>query len=73
MRDCVKKLIANVEQPNCVYVEGLCTLMSAAGVLELLDKSASRAQTTVWISRMETMAQNSNLCSRSIRMLKVGI
>ena len=70
MHECVKKLLGNVENPEVVEIESLCTLLATVGAS--LDTLRARAHMDVYFSRMKELSKNQNVSSRMQFMLQVG-
>lgn len=69
MRECVKKLLGNVENPEEEEIESLCKLLSTVGAL--LDTPKARAHMDVYFSRMKELTRSGNVTSRMQFMLQV--
>ena len=69
MHECVKKLLANVENPEEEEIESLCLLLRTVG--QLLDVPKARAHMDVYFSRMKELCKSTNVSSRMQFMLQV--
>ncbi|KZP29680.1 ARM repeat-containing protein [Athelia psychrophila] len=68
MHECLKKLLANVENPEEEGIESLCMLLQIVGVF--LDTSRARARMDVYFSRMKELARSGTVTSRMQIMLQ---
>ncbi|KAF9582192.1 hypothetical protein BGW38_000527 [Lunasporangiospora selenospora] len=62
MHECVKKLLANVTNPEEEETEGLCKLMTTIGAL--LDRPEAKGHMDVYFVRMQELTKSSKLSSR---------
>ncbi|KAI8347221.1 armadillo-type protein, partial [Mortierella sp. GBAus27b] len=62
MHECVKKLLANVKDPEEEEIEGLCKLMTTIGLQ--LDHEKARSHMDVYFSHMAELTKNNKLPSR---------
>ncbi|KAF9204654.1 hypothetical protein BGZ59_000938 [Podila verticillata] len=62
MHECVKKLLANVKDPEEEETEGLCKLMTTVGLQ--LDRPEAKAHMDVYFARMTELTRNLKLASR---------
>ncbi|KAG0338309.1 hypothetical protein BG004_007270 [Podila humilis] len=62
MHECVKKLLANVKDPEEEEIEGLCKLMTTVGLQ--LDRPEAKPHIDVYFARMTELAKNTKLASR---------
>ncbi|KAG0357060.1 hypothetical protein BG005_003980 [Podila minutissima] len=62
MHECVKKLLANVKDPEEEETEGLCKLMTTVGLQ--LDRPEAKAHMDVYFARMTELTKNLKLASR---------
>ncbi|PIL33521.1 hypothetical protein GSI_04144 [Ganoderma sinense ZZ0214-1] len=67
MHECVKKLLANVENPEEEELESLCKLLTTAG--QILDTQKARAHMDVYFSRMKELTKSGNLNWRMRHLL----
>ncbi|KAI8347223.1 armadillo-type protein [Mortierella sp. GBAus27b] len=70
MHKCVKKLLANVKDPEEEEIEGLCVLMTTIGLQ--LDHEKARSHMDVYFSRMVELTKNTKLPNR-IRFMVQGV
>ena len=70
MHDYVKTLLGNVENPEEVEIESLCTLLTAVGAS--LDTQKARAHMDVYFSRMKELTKGQDASLRMQSMLQVG-
>ncbi|KAG5647073.1 hypothetical protein DXG03_001443 [Asterophora parasitica] len=68
MHECVKKQLANVDNPEEEEIESLCKLVTTVGAL--LDTPKARAHLDVYFSRMKELTKNPNVSSRMQFMLQ---
>ncbi|KZT05331.1 uncharacterized protein LAESUDRAFT_813465 [Laetiporus sulphureus 93-53] len=68
MHERVKRLLANVENPEEEEVESLCKLLTTVG--KLLDTPKARARMDVYFARMKELCKNPNVNSRMQFMLQ---
>ncbi|KZP29701.1 ARM repeat-containing protein [Athelia psychrophila] len=68
MHECLKKLLANVENPEEEGIESLCMLLQTVGVF--LDTPKARARMDVYFSRMKELARSGTVTSRMQIMLQ---
>ena len=69
MHKCIKRLLANVENPSEEEVESLCKLLTTVG--NIIDTPKARAHMDVHFSRMKGLSENKNVNSRVASMLLV--
>jgi translation initiation factor 4G len=69
MHECVKKLLANVDNPEEEEIESLCKLLTTVG--KLLDSPKARSHMDIYFSRMKELAKNPKVNSRMQFMLQV--
>ncbi|ORZ05300.1 armadillo-type protein [Lobosporangium transversale] len=62
MHECVKKLLANVKEPEEEETEGLCKLMTTVGLQ--LDRPEAKPHMDVYFFRMAELTKNNKLPSR---------
>ncbi|KAI9239239.1 MAG: hypothetical protein BYD32DRAFT_485925 [Podila humilis] len=62
MHECVKKLLANVKDPEEEETEGLCKLMTTVGLQ--LDRPEAKSHIDVYFARMTELTKNMKLASR---------
>ncbi|KAG0015116.1 hypothetical protein BGZ82_001533 [Podila clonocystis] len=62
MHECVKKLLANVKDPEEEETEGLCKLMTTVGLQ--LDRPEAKNHLDVYFNRMTELTKNNKLASR---------
>ncbi|KAG0076970.1 hypothetical protein BGZ92_002164 [Podila epicladia] len=62
MHECVKKLLANVKDPEEEETEGLCKLMTTVGLQ--LDRPEAKSHLDVYFNRMTELTKNTKLASR---------
>ncbi|KAF9182635.1 hypothetical protein BGZ50_004797 [Haplosporangium sp. Z 11] len=62
MHECVKKLLANVKDPEEEETEGLCKLMTTIGLQ--LDRPEAKGHMDVYFNRMTELTKNTKLPSR---------
>jgi translation initiation factor 4G len=62
MHDCVRKLLANVKDPEEEEIEGLCKLMTTVGLQ--LDHEKAKNHMDVYFVRMVELTKNQRLASR---------
>ncbi|KAF9097347.1 hypothetical protein BGX29_008113 [Mortierella sp. GBA35] len=62
MHECVKKLLANVKEPEEEETEGLCKLMTTVGLQ--LDHPKAKDHMDIYFARMTQLTQNLKLPSR---------
>ncbi|KAG0290768.1 hypothetical protein BGZ98_003297 [Dissophora globulifera] len=62
MHDCVKKLLANVKDPEEEETEGLCKLMTTVGLQ--LDRPEAKNHMDIYFVRMQELTKNLKLPSR---------
>ncbi|KAF9303184.1 hypothetical protein BGZ74_004217 [Mortierella antarctica] len=62
MHECVKKLLANVKDPEEEETEGLCKLMTTVGLQ--LDRPEAKSHLDVYFNRMIELTKNMKLASR---------
>ncbi|KAF9925250.1 hypothetical protein BGZ65_007898 [Modicella reniformis] len=62
MHECVKKLLANVKDPEEEEIEGLCKLMTTIGLQ--LDHDKAKPHMDVYFTRMAELTKNTKLPSR---------
>ncbi|KAI8347222.1 armadillo-type protein, partial [Mortierella sp. GBAus27b] len=62
MHECVKKLLANVKDPEEEEIEGLCVLMTTIGLQ--LDHEKAKSHMDVYFSRMGELTKNTKLPNR---------
>jgi hypothetical protein len=70
MHECIKKLLANVENPEEEEIESLCRLLTTVG--SLLDNPKARAHMDTYFARMEVLGKSNNVTSRVQLMLRVS-
>ncbi|KAJ6590658.1 armadillo-type protein [Mycena vulgaris] len=68
MHECIKKLLANVENPHETENEALCILLESAGLL--LDTPKARAHMDVYFSRIRELNRDVRLPMRHRFMLQ---
>ncbi|KAG8909852.1 hypothetical protein FRC02_007542 [Tulasnella sp. 418] len=66
MHECIKKLLANVEDPDEEELESLCTLLMTAG--QSLDTHKAKGHMDIYFSRIRELSKNEKLTPR-IRFL----
>jgi translation initiation factor 4G len=71
MHECIKKLLADVENPMEDEIESLCMLLTTVG--GLLDTPKARAHLDVYFSRMRELTKNKNVNERMVFILQVCI
>ena len=71
MHECIKKLLANVENPEEEEIESLCKLLTTIG--SLLDTQKGRPYLDVYFSRMRELTKNKNVNARMMFMLQVSV
>lgn len=69
MHECIKKLLANTENPEEEDVESLCRLLTTVG--KALDTPKARAHMDVYFSRMDMIAKSPKISSRMRFMIFV--
>ncbi|KAF9946690.1 hypothetical protein BGZ72_011215, partial [Mortierella alpina] len=62
MHECVKKLLANVKEPEEEETEGLCKLMTTIGAQ--LDRPEAKNHMDIYFGRMHELTKNNKLPSR---------
>ncbi|BGP58879.1 hypothetical protein NBRC10512v2_000166 [Rhodotorula toruloides] len=62
MHECIKKLLANTENPEEEDIESLCRLLTTVG--KGLDNPKAKQHMDVYFSRMNTIANNPKVSSR---------
>ncbi|KAK4698328.1 translation initiation factor 4G, partial [Phenoliferia sp. Uapishka_3] len=62
MHECIKKLLANTENPEEEDVESLCRLLTTVG--KGLDNPKAKAHMDIYFSRMKLIADNMKISSR---------
>ncbi|KAF9980067.1 hypothetical protein BGZ75_008843, partial [Mortierella antarctica] len=62
MHECVKKLLANVKEPEEEETEGLCKLMTTIGAQ--LDRPEAKNHMDIYFGRMHELTKNTKLPSR---------
>ncbi|GAA5981089.1 hypothetical protein JCM10908_003980 [Rhodotorula pacifica] len=62
MHECIKKLLANTENPEEEDIESLCRLLTTVG--KGLDNAKAKQHMDVYFSRMRTIADNPKVTSR---------
>ncbi|KAG0199858.1 hypothetical protein BGX28_006926 [Mortierella sp. GBA30] len=62
MHECVKKLLANVKEPEEEETEGLCKLMTTIGAQ--LDRPEAKNHMDIYFGRMNELTKNTKLPSR---------
>jgi translation initiation factor 4G len=62
MHECVKKLLANVREPEEEETEGLCKLMTTVGLQ--LDRPEAKNHMDIYFVRMTELTKNNKLPSR---------
>ncbi|KAF9900703.1 hypothetical protein EC991_007020 [Linnemannia zychae] len=62
MHECVKKLLANVKEPEEEETEGLCKLMTTVGLQ--LDRPEAKNHMDIYFVRMAELTKNNKLPSR---------
>ncbi|GAA5923473.1 hypothetical protein JCM1841_001528 [Sporobolomyces salmonicolor] len=62
MHECIKKLLANTENPEEEDVESLCRLLTTVG--KGLDNPKAKQHMDIYFSRMNTIANSSKVSSR---------
>ncbi|KAL8292097.1 hypothetical protein RQP46_001563 [Phenoliferia psychrophenolica] len=62
MHECIKKLLANTENPEEEDVESLCRLLTTVG--KGLDNVKAKAHMDIYFSRMKLIADNMKISSR---------
>ena len=70
MHECIKKLLANVENPEEEEIESLCRLLTTVG--SLLDNPKARGHMDTYFARMEVLGKSNNVTSRVQLMLRVS-
>ena len=70
MHECIKKLLANVDNPTEEEIEGLCRLMTTVG--RLLDNPKARAHMDIYFARMEMLGKDGSVAPRMQSMLQVS-
>ncbi|KAH9067712.1 armadillo-type protein [Lactarius vividus] len=68
MHECIKKLLANVENPEEEGIENLCKLLTTVG--RLLDTPKARAHLDVYFSRMQELTKNKNVNAQMVLVLQ---
>ncbi|KAI0250913.1 armadillo-type protein [Lactifluus subvellereus] len=68
IHECIKKLLANVKNPEEDEIECLTILLTTVG--SLLDKPKARAQLDLYFSRMEELTKNKNVNARAVFKLQ---
>ncbi|KAF9405792.1 hypothetical protein BGZ94_003379, partial [Podila epigama] len=68
MHECVKKLLANVKEPEEEETEGLCKLMTTVGLQ--LDRPEAKNHMDIYFARMTELTKNNKLPSRIRFMLQ---
>ena len=71
MHECIKKLLANVENPEEEEIKSLRELLFTVG--SLLDTPKARAHLDVYFSRMRELTKNKNVNARTVFILQVCI
>jgi translation initiation factor 4G len=69
MHECLKKLLANVENPEEEEIESLCKLLATVGAI--LDTNKARAHMDVYFSRMKESVKSPGISARMQFMLQV--
>jgi hypothetical protein len=69
MHECIKKCLANVENPGEDEIESLAILLTTVG--GLLDTRKARGHLDVYFSRMQEWTKNKNVNVRMVFMLQV--
>lgn len=69
MHECIKKLLANIEEPEEEDVESLCRLMTTVG--KLLDHDKAHKHMDIYFQRMHSLTKNMKLTSRARFMVQV--
>ncbi len=69
MHECIKKLLANAENPEEEEIESVCKLLTTVG--SLLDIPKARAHLDVYFSRMRELTKNKNVNARMVSVLQV--
>ena len=70
-RECVKKLLGNVDNPEEEEIESLCKLLTTVGLI--LDTQKARAHMDVYFSRMKELTKSLHVTSRMQFMLQVCV
>jgi len=70
MHECIKRFLANIEDPEEEEIEYLCRLLTATG--KLLDRPRARAHMDIYFARMEKLRKSGNVALRLQFMLQVG-
>ena len=70
MHECIKRFLANVEDPEEEEIESLCRLLTTTG--KLLDRPRARGHMDIYFVRMEKLRKNSNVVPRLRFMLQVS-
>lgn len=71
MHECIKKLLANTENPEEEDIESLCRLLTTVG--KGLDNAKAKQHMDVYFSRMRTIADNPKVTSRMRFMIMVRL
>ena len=71
MHECIKKLLANVENPEEEEIKSLRELLFTVG--SLLDTPKARAHLDVYFSRMRELTKNKNVNARTVFILQVCV
>lgn len=69
MHECIKKLLANTENPDEEDIESLCRLLTTVG--KGLDNPKAKQHMDIYFSRMNQIASNPKIPSRMRFMLQV--
>jgi translation initiation factor 4G len=70
MHECIKKLLAGVDNPQEEEIESLCRLLTAIG--RLLDNPKGRAHMDIYFTRMKGLEESSNVAPRIQFILQVS-
>jgi translation initiation factor 4G len=70
MHECIKKLLANVDNPDEEDIESLCRLLTTVG--KMLDNVKAKSHLDVYFLRMSQMVENMKISSRIRFMLQVS-